>query len=333
MLLLNLPQSSLLQFLVHINGIAPGSNINTQIVMALACVGGALHGVAMALRKWGGKGHVQYYLEWRWWVGVLSDAVAGCLLWPAMPIVSVEVLVPMVVVCQLTTSYLLGMIFFKEESALNHNLGLAFAVLGVIGISMSTAHRAAAFPLDEFFAAWVSTRFMAAIMLTLGLLGGAYNFASRSTFWALLSAVLEGLQYICSRTIVESMFDFKLTFFKHPAVMAAATIKISCILGILHFQQQGLDEDLSRFAGIFLVSCTLFTCIFGTAFFGEEVPSSLVFTTSAFFTLGGIWLLNYRQEAQVSDGMLSDQAGKDVEAIGGNDDASIYEGESTEVGG
>jgi len=229
------------------------------------------------------------------------------------------------------------MIVFRERCALNHNLGLAFAVVGVIGISLSTSHRAAAFPMQEFFTAWMSIRFSVANLLALGLLVGTYFFAYQSTFFALLSAVLEGLQYICSRTIVASLFKYKLLFFEHPAILAAVGIKVGCILGILHFQQQGLESDLSRFAGIFLVSCTLFTCIYGTAFFGEEVPSSFMFAASAFFTLGGIWLLNYRAEGEVND----DEAGpsvKDVEAnddadklgnnLGANDDASIYEGEA-----
>merc|ERR1719498_213700 len=30
----------------------------------------------MALRKFYGKGHEQYYLEWRWWLGTGSDAGA-----------------------------------------------------------------------------------------------------------------------------------------------------------------------------------------------------------------------------------------------------------------
>merc|ERR1719379_2919044 len=147
----------------------------------------------------------------------------------------------------------------------------------------------------------MSVRFGVANMLTLCLLVGSYLFAHPSTFFALLSAVFEGWQYICSRTIVQSLYDYKWLFFKHPAVLAAVSIKVSCILGILHFQQQGLESDLSRFAGIFLVSCVMFTCIFGTAFFGKQIPSSFLFAASAFFTLGGIWLLNHRDDDEIID--------------------------------
>lgn len=337
MLLLNLPQASLLQFFVRTASFAHPSNVSDRdyaLVVACAMLGGALHGAAMALRKFYGKGE-QYYLEWRWWLGTGLDAFAGCLLWPAMPILPVQILVPLVIVVQLSSSYLIGLIVFRERCALNHNLGLAFAAVGVIGVSMSTAHRAAALPIDDFFAAWMSVRFVLANALALSLLMGTYLFAHPSTFFALLSAVFEGWQYICSRTIVQSLYDYKWLFFKHPAVLAAVSIKVSCILGILHFQQQGLESDLSRFAGIFLVSCVMFTCIFGTAFFGEEIPSSFIFVASAFFTLGGIWLLNHREHDEIND----EGSGKDVEAIDenakkmeANDDASIYEGEAVETG-
>lgn len=345
--MLNLPQASMLQFWVRTLALTNPNDVSTQeyaLVIVSACVGGALHGVAMALRKFYGKGHEQYYLEWRWWLGTGSDAVAGCLLWPAMPIVPVQILVPLVIVVQLSSSYILGLMVFREKFALNHNLGLTFAIVGVLGVSMSTAHRAAAFPIEEFFGAWVSIRFMLANLLAVALLVCSYLFAHRSTFFALLSAVLEGLQYICSRTIVESLFDFKLLFFEHPAVLAAVGIKACCILGILHFQQQGLESDFSRFAGIFLVSCVMFTCIYGTAFFGDEIPSSFVFAGSSIFTLGGIWLLNHVEDEEHE--VIDDKAelsGKDVEAnydnakkLGNNveasDDASIYEGEAAETG-
>lgn len=339
--MLNLPQASLLQLFFHTASFTHPSDVSDRgyaLVVASAMVGGALHGVAMALRKFYGKGE-QYYLEWRWWLGTGSDAVAGCLLWPAMPILPVQILVPLVIVVQLSSSYLIGLIVFKERCALNHNLGLAFAAVGVIGVSMSTAHRAAAFPIDDFFAAWMSVRFIVANLVALCLLVGSYLLTHPSTFFALLSAVLEGLQYICSRTIVQSLFDYKLLFFKHPAVLAAVSIKVCCILGILHFQQQGLESDLSTFAGIFLVSCVMFTCIYGTTFFGEEIPSSFVFAASALFTLGGIWLLNHRED----DVILNEASGKHVDSIEengkklgssieGNDDASIYEGEAGEPG-
>jgi len=192
----------------------------------------------------------------------------------------------------------------------------------------------------------MSIHFTVANLLASSLLMGTYFFAHQSTFFALLSAVLEGLQYICSRTIAESLFSYKMLFFKHPilpspAVLAAVSIKVWCILGILHFQQQGLQSDLSRFAGIFLVSCTLFTCVYGAAFFGEEVPSSFTVVASALFTLGGIWLLNYREEGEENDHQFSmpikdveaneDKTGKFSKVIDLKDDPAISEGEAAET--
>jgi len=109
MILLNLPHTSMLQFWAYTVGFTNPNTVSDRdyaLVILSACVGGALHGVAMALRKFYGAGNGQYYLEWRWWLGTATDAVAGCLLWPAMPIVPVQVFVPMVIVVQLSSSYL-----------------------------------------------------------------------------------------------------------------------------------------------------------------------------------------------------------------------------------
>lgn len=325
MLLLNLRESSVLQLWTYTSAILVPESTSSSVlalVLASAIVGGTLHGAAMALRKYYGEGHAQYWLQWRWWIGALCDAVAGCMIWPAMPIVAVQILAPLVIVVQLGSSYLLGMFMFEEKSSLPHSVGLALAVTGVIGISQSTVHQAALFPITQFWSAWATPHLFIANSIAFVMLAGSSAFGHPSTFWALAAAICEGLQYICSRTIVESILDFKFTFLKQPATMAALCVKVCCIVLSLHFQQQGLRSDLSRFAGIFLVSCTLMMCIYGTAFFGEELHTSLVFIASSMLTLVGIWLLNQSAEIQASEDEHSAPL-KDVEA---RDDDSIYEG-------
>jgi len=271
------------------------------LVLTMACVGAACHGVAMAIRKKYGEGHEKYWLEWRWWVGTILDGVAGMLIWPAMPFVSVQIFAPLVIVVQLGTSYILGLLIFNEKFALHHNIGFIFAVAGVIGVSMSTSHEAANFTIAQFWAAWVSVRFIITTVIILLALSGCFAMMERSTFWALCAAFLEGIQYICSRSIVDSIFEERMSFILQPAVFAAIALKVLCIVGIIHTSQLGLEANLSKFAGIYLCGCVFFMCIYGSAFFGDAMPINFVFFASAFFTLTGIWLLNQSEDILQKD--------------------------------
>lgn len=264
------------------------------LAIVSAAAGGALHGVAMAMRKHFGSGHEHYWLQWRWWTGVLSDGVAGCLIWPAMPFVSVEVLVPLVHVSQLCTSHVLGLLFFQEAAKLRKSLGVACALSGMLAISLSTSPNAADFSIAEFWAAWVNPRFLCAAGIAALVLVAAFAKAPRSTAWAFAGAVLEGVQYISSRSLIDSAL--KEEVFKHAAVLAAASLKGLCIVLIIHFQQKGLQSDFSRFASTYLVASMVAICAFGAAFFGDMVEARSAFASAFLFTLVGVWLLNDEQE-------------------------------------
>jgi len=321
MFLLNLPRPQPLHFSREISqkGEDPASPQVYAFVLILACCGGALHAIAMAIRKKYGEGIEKYWLEWRWWVGCIVDACAGLMIWPAMPYVSVQIFAPLIVVVQLGTSYILGLVCFKEKCILAHNVGLACAVLGVVGVSLSTSHQAANFTIAEFWAGWVSMRFIITNLVIASILSVCFFSVHRSSFWAMLSAALEGMQYICSRSIVDSIFERGTSFILQPPVFAAIVIKSLCILGILHFSQLGLESDLSRFAGIYLVSCTLFMCIYGSAFFGDAMPFSFMFCASAFFTVAGIWLLNQKKKEDPEG--KGDAAAKEIAVEGNPQDA------------
>lgn len=272
----------------------------------------------MALRKKYGEGVEKYWLEPGWWVGTIADGFAGWMIWPAMPFVSVQILVPLIIVLQLGSSYILGLFLFHEKNQFNRNVGLACAFAGVIGVSLSTSHQAAHFSIGEFWAGWVTTRFLATSATIIVLLTGCFKLIHRSSFWALVAAAVEGIQYICSRSIVDSIFDHELDFIFKPAVLAAISIKICCILGILHSQQLGFNSkaELSQFAGIYLIGCTVFTCVYGWAFFGDAMPLSIFFAISSCFTLAGIWLLNQSADSPSED----DKTKSDVEGnLAGHD--------------
>jgi len=324
MLLLTFPQLELWADTSH-SLLTKGTGTSTSVyvlVLAIACVGGCLHGIAMAMRKKYGEGIEKYWLEWKWWAGTILDGFAGFCIWPAMPYVSVHIFAPLIVVIQLGTSYVLGLIMFGEKCILRHNIGISCAALGVIGVSFSTSHEAAGFTISQFWAGWISPRFIFVNLVVIGLLVGCYPLVHRSTFWALLAAACEGIQYICSRCIVDSIFDHMQYFLTKPAVFMAFVIKGLCILGIIVFQQKGLESDLSRFAGIYLVGCTLFTCVEGAAFFGDEMPFSLPFAASACCTLLGIWLLNQKDEPK---------DGKSPQDVEGNPQDAVVEKDTPAV--
>mmetsp|Transcript_62564 Transcript_62564/g.97357 ORF Transcript_62564/g.97357 Transcript_62564/m.97357 type:complete len:311 (-) Transcript_62564:54-986(-) len=267
------------------------SNFLIAVVLSAACVGGVLHGVAMGLRKYYGEGRPKYWLEWRWWIGVVTDAIGGCSIWPAMPFVSVHLLVPLIIVIQLASSYIFGVTIFEEKSNGYSNWGLLFSAIGVIGLSLSTEAKAALFDIDSFWINLVTWHFLVTSAMCLVSIAGSFFICHRSAFWALASGLLEGWQYLCSRSLAVAIHDGAVFSF-HSAVVGAITMKVCCILLILHFQQIGLEADLFRFAGIYLVSTTSFICLYGFAFFGDALPLSASFALSAIATLAGIWLLN-----------------------------------------
>eukprot|EP00930_Biecheleria_cincta_P039072 TRINITY_DN26876_c0_g1_i1.p1 TRINITY_DN26876_c0_g1~~TRINITY_DN26876_c0_g1_i1.p1 ORF type:complete len:327 (-),score=60.62 TRINITY_DN26876_c0_g1_i1:36-1016(-) len=289
----------------------PAGNV-LFLAIASASAGGALHGVSMAMRKHFGAGHERYWLQWRWWIGVLSDGVAGCLIWPTMPFVSVEVLVPLVHVIQLCTSHVIGLLFFGEIAKLRKSLGVVCALAGMLAISLSTSAEAANFSIGEFWAAWLHPRFLLSAGIAALVLVAAFAKAPRPTAWALSGAVLEGVQYICSRSLIDTAMEDQV--FRNGAVLAAACVKGLCIVFILHFQQQGLQADFSSFAGTYLVASMVAMCAFGAAFFGDRVEARLAFASSFLFTLVGIWLLHDNEETGPSGEQVVTDAEQSVES-------------------
>lgn len=211
-----------------------------------------------------------------------------------MPFVSVEVLVPLVHVIQLCTSHVLGLLFFQETAKLRKSLGVVCALAGMLAISLSTSAEAAKFSIEEFWAAWLHPRFLLAAGIAALVLVAAFAKAPRPTAWAFAGAVLEAVQYICSRSLIDSAMEDQV--FRNAAVLAAACLKGLCIVFILHFQQKGLEADFSRFAGTYLVASMVAMCAFGAAFFGDKVEARLAFASSFLFTLVGIWLLHDENE-------------------------------------
>jgi len=275
------------------------SNSMWAIVLISAIMGAMLHGVAMALRKHFGEGHEKYWLEWRWWIGALCDGVAGLLIWPAMPLISVQFLMPFVTVVQLITTYAIGLLVMQEPPQLRNHVGAICSVAGIIGISMSSSRVAADVAVMAFWLRCAHLRFLATLVLSLVFLGFSGTVIGAWAFWALTGGFLEGLQYLCSRTFADAVYESSkitgmtsayLTVFL--TVFFLCAVKGLCIIAILHSQQLGMASNLSRFASIYLVACTIFICALGAAMFGDNLELSPMFMASMLFTLAGVGLLS-----------------------------------------
>jgi len=275
------------------------SNSMWAIVLISAIMGAMLHGVAMALRKHFGEGHEKYWLEWRWWIGALSDAVAGILIWPAMPLISVQLLMPLVTVAQLITTYALGLFVLQEPPLLRNHVGAMCSVAGIIGISMSSSRVASDVEITAFWLRCAQPRFLATLVFSVVFLCSSRTIIGAWAFWALTGGFLEGLQYLCSRTLADAVYESSkissmtseyLTVFLTVTFLFA--VKGFCIVAILHSQQLGMASNLSRFAGIYLVSCTVFICALGATMFGDNLELSPIFMASMCLTLAGIGLLS-----------------------------------------
>eukprot|EP00933_Yihiella_yeosuensis_P005736 TRINITY_DN110308_c0_g1_i1.p1 TRINITY_DN110308_c0_g1~~TRINITY_DN110308_c0_g1_i1.p1 ORF type:complete len:407 (+),score=63.79 TRINITY_DN110308_c0_g1_i1:141-1361(+) len=268
----------------------------SAVALLLASTGGVLHGVAMAMRKYYGEGHERYWLEWRWWMGTLSDGVAGMMIWPAMPLISVELLVPLVTVVQLSVAYMLGLFFFGEKAGLANHVGLVLAIAGILGVSYTSPHKAAILEPGTSLSHWIRIPFLSTLLACAMLLIVVHLIGRRVTFWALAAATLEAVQFITSRSLANVLFEenWKSEHLEGRLMVVGfcGTVKVACIVMILAFQQKGMEEHLAQFVGVYLVGTNLLTVVLGVSFFADDITLSSAFIVAACATVVGIWLLN-----------------------------------------
>eukprot|EP00930_Biecheleria_cincta_P045578 TRINITY_DN31416_c0_g1_i1.p1 TRINITY_DN31416_c0_g1~~TRINITY_DN31416_c0_g1_i1.p1 ORF type:complete len:360 (+),score=59.28 TRINITY_DN31416_c0_g1_i1:117-1196(+) len=291
--------------------IGDASSSTLLLVSCLTICGSGLHGVAMAIRKYYGQGQKLYWMQWRWWVGVVCDLVAGCMIWPAMPFLTVELLVPMTMVTHIIVGYLLGLFFFKEQASAKRHMGAFCALLGIVGLATSSPIYAAQAHSRMSFSQWVQPSFAAAFACCLaGVLNTFLFDLPRSTSWALAAALCEALQFITSRTLASTIMKLNngedISIDEVHQTYVSVAIKVLVIVCILHFQQLGLEADLSRFVSIYLVATAFLTVVLGLAFFGDSVNFSPGFILSALSTLAGIWLLTFEPEPDTRKDALVD---------------------------
>ncbi|CAK9022206.1 Uncharacterized protein SCF082_LOCUS15688 [Durusdinium trenchii] len=268
-----------------------GEGWTLLLCTCLVLAGGMLHGVAMAMRKFFGQGHIEYWKQPRWWLGVLCDGTAGLMIWPAMPILAAQVLMPLATVAQLLVAYSLGLFFFREQVSIFNHFGVVLATVGVVGISVTSPLHAAE-PGIISVQRWLQPRFLGVLLgcASLPCMAFALNLP-KACCWALATAICEALQFLSSRTLADALLTWDQEVHVSAAV-AAGLLKGTCILCIMHFQQLGFEAGLSRFVGLFMVATNLLTVAMCLAFFGDQVVVSWNFMGSACSTFLGIWLLN-----------------------------------------
>lgn len=248
----------------------------------------------MAIRKWSGFGNSEWetLCRWEWWVGILCDTIAGLLIWPAMPYISVNVLMPFIIVVHLTVATFLGLVWFREPASVWSITGIFCAVFGVIGLSLTNTFPAAEFSVEEFWEHWVRLPFLCSFGACIFIVVISFFVAHMASFWAMASGIAEAIQFICSRAIVDTALTDSFADLVKPAALGAGAIKFGGIVAILFFQHYGFQSDFSRFTAIYLASGTLFCCVMGTMYFGDDLVLSGAFFASAVSTFLGIFLLN-----------------------------------------
>eukprot|EP00931_Biecheleriopsis_adriatica_P024106 TRINITY_DN15102_c0_g1_i1.p1 TRINITY_DN15102_c0_g1~~TRINITY_DN15102_c0_g1_i1.p1 ORF type:complete len:358 (+),score=61.52 TRINITY_DN15102_c0_g1_i1:230-1303(+) len=288
-----LPQPLVNAFCIFTGAESGDDDTAVLISLLLVLSSGALHAVAMAMRKYYGEGHRSYWLNCQWWLGVICDGLAGMVVWPAMPVISVQLLVPVCTVVQLSVGYLLGIFMFKEQVAMANHAGLCLAGIGVVGLGFSGENLATDSELS--LAQWVQPSFLKAFACCLAVVLGTFALnMPRAASWAMAAGLAEAVQFLASRSLADVVMRLRsgVQPVSLPLLVPLVVIKIFSIIGSLHCQQVGFKGQLSRFVGIFLVLTNLLTVVLGLSFFADKVTISVGFLSSAFVTLAGIWLLN-----------------------------------------
>lgn len=270
----------------------PVAQWHSVALASLACAGGGLHGVALGVRKRSCSGDTSWWTQCLWWLSFLCDGWASLLIWPAMPIISVELLMPMVLVPQLVVSYAIGCLFMGDAPSARRQTGIAFSIIGTLGLGMSTPVKAEHFDIDTFWFRCQQTNFLLANACCGCLIIFAFLGADKSHGWACLAAFGEAMQYILTRAIAKVFFGGGADL-SNPTILCVFLAKSLFFLLIIGCQQCGLSasKGLSSFSGVYLMATVLLTCTQGAVFFGDPIVLSEAFVISAMGTAVGMSLL------------------------------------------
>lgn len=271
-----------------------------RLCLLAGASGGIFHATSMAVKKKWGDGVERYWLEKMWWSGVFVDLVGGLLIEPAMPFVSVQILMPVVIVSQALSSYAFGMLLFNEPVTLRSGAGVVFGMAGVSGLCLIHTNAPSRFMLDSYWWQWLQRDSLCSLAASAVIMVICVFSRSQSTLWATVAGFIEGVHFTTSRALADGIFlgDGLGSCLKSTTWWDIVILKIVCIVAITHACQLGLATDLSRFAAKYLVASSAFTVWFGAAFFGDRLDLTLAFFSSVSSTLVGVWLLSEKPSTE-----------------------------------
>jgi hypothetical protein len=263
-----------------------------------AVAAGLIHGVGMANRKIGGRGHgywetgTWYFENLRWWLGFCIDGIAGLCALLAFTYITVEVCIPVILAMELLTGYLISVFYFRDPTTRMQVAGFVLSLVAVLLLLCVHRDKAALIPVGSFFDRWTFTPVLVvnAVWLCVVIVIG---FAStRAVLCVVVGAYADTIQYVCTRTLGNALVQEQLT--TDPwQVVAASVIKCCCICTILHCQQLALDTGFDLVAIVYPLCWALMTCSIGASFFGDSVEQSPGFIASVTCALCGFALLSY----------------------------------------
>lgn len=269
-----------------------GFTFSQVTALCAAATAGILHAGAMGLRKHYGQGCVAYWMRPAWWLGAVSDFMAGLLFTASSPLVAVQILLPVVATCQMSAGYVLGISCFKEPSSPRGRLGLCLAVAGVMVLASSGAGEAGSLSGTEFWKRWIDTTFLLVVSFWMTLLGLVFYSGERSSGFALLSAFFDGFQFLGTRMIATAVEQHG--SLQTSADCAAFFLKATCVFLVVHFQQMALHGDMSRVGALLPGFQNLMCGSMGAAFYGDAIMVCPRLVSAAFSTAFGLWLISKR---------------------------------------
>lgn len=258
----------------------------------------------MALRKRGGVApNTCYCVQWQWLLGVLCDALAGVLLIMSVPYAPAFMVLPTVASSQMFAAHLIGITWFKEPRSSFGYMGLACAVAGVLLISNQGSMAVVPARVSAVVEQIAQPQFLLMNGVFLGLAFAMNVKRMCSMQYVFLAAHADGLQFLATRILAGAILRNEDVL--RPSCLIVGCFKGICIVGVLHFQQLALKENLALVSVAYPLIAALVPCLFSATFFGDRLIPSPEMLVALTLTLTAIALLVAASEVKV-DGVLAD---------------------------
>eukprot|EP00441_Pelagodinium_beii_P027322 CAMPEP_0197668730 /NCGR_PEP_ID=MMETSP1338-20131121/70143_1 /TAXON_ID=43686 ORGANISM="Pelagodinium beii, Strain RCC1491" /NCGR_SAMPLE_ID=MMETSP1338 /ASSEMBLY_ACC=CAM_ASM_000754 /LENGTH=266 /DNA_ID=CAMNT_0043248181 /DNA_START=120 /DNA_END=920 /DNA_ORIENTATION=- len=255
----------------------------------------------MALRKQGGSLEERYWLNWRWFTGVLLDGIAGILFMAVVPFAPTIILLPVIAISNMSSGYLIGLFCFGEPKSWRGCLGLFFSAVAIISLAGQAVEGTGPEVIKlSFFESAVQLDFLFVNLIVFLVLVATYLSSDPSMFFMLLAAYSDGLQFLTTRTLSNAVLQGTVLT---PTMWFVGGLKCLLIIVNLHCQQLALAQNLSRFAATYPLATAMLPMSLGTAFFGEHLKATFELGLAVAAAFFGLVLLSEapKQNSKSSD--------------------------------